>query len=352
MSRNLIGSFLVVSITLGAALATNSFFSDTETSAGNNFTAGSFDLLVNGQNNPQSIVSFGDLKPGDNYIEHKTIRINDNPGFVWLHLKDLAADQGTQTEPETIEENGTPKFDLQNYLEYDLTVGEQVLISADSHTPLPDAVSCWIPLGEIQGGADISLDQSFHLPGSVTNWAQGDTLTFTEEFYAVQSRTNPHASPPPSTTGRIWNPELKKCVSAEPVLVDTVTVPSTSDTPTLSHITLAADKIYRFDVSGTYIYWPSCPEFAPCDADAEFAHRPSTSYGPGWILGDDVYPPAITHALDLTINGVNINWGVYSPAHTYSTTLPGTGSAAGFSIYDDYYPDNSGNLTVNIYQLP
>jgi predicted ribosomally synthesized peptide with SipW-like signal peptide len=346
MKRTLLGLLIIGTVGTSSVLLTNAYFSDTETSAQNTFTAGKLDLKVNGSDNPTAVVSFSDLKPGDTKTFEKTLFVDNNPAWVWLHLKDLVTTQGTETEPEKFEENGTPKSDLQNYLAYDLSLAGIAGLS------LPDAVSCWIPLGEIPGAKDTLMTQTFNFDSAVTNWAQGDTLTFTEEFYAVQTRNNPHPSPPASTTGRVWNPDLKKCVNSQEVLIDTIQVPSTSAGPTLSNIILQSSKTYRLDITGTYQYWPSCPEFAPCEADAEFAHRPSTSYGPGWIKGESVYPPAINYALDLMVNGNNIDWGAFSAPHIYTTTLPGTGAKASFSIFDDVYSDNSGSLTVKIYELP
>jgi Camelysin metallo-endopeptidase len=189
----------------------SAFFSDTETSQSNTLTAGSFDLLLNGGNNTSAIVNITDLKPGDNQIIEKILRIEDNPGYVWMHLKELTASQSAQTEPEILEENGTPKFDIQNYITYDLSVGDNTIISLGDETSLPDAVSCWIPLGEFEGGVNTSVFQSFHFDPTVTNWAQGDTLTFTEEFYSVQSRNNENPTPPISETGRVWNEEENTC---------------------------------------------------------------------------------------------------------------------------------------------
>jgi hypothetical protein len=215
MTARLPISLLVLGVLSSSAfLLTKSFFSDTEISKANTFIAGKIDLKLNGSDNTPAIVSFSDLKPGDNYIQHKTLYIDNNPAWVWMHMKDLVASQGAQTDSEIIEENGTPKYNIQDYLDYDLTVNNTIIINSSDHIKLPDAVSCWIPLGELPGAVDVTMDQSFHFDSAVTNWAQGDNLTFTEEFYAVQSRNNPHPLPPPPTTGRIWNPELKKCVSS------------------------------------------------------------------------------------------------------------------------------------------
>lgn len=214
-------SLISIGITSSLAIGlTNAFFSDTETSTENTLTAGTFDLLIDGQNNPTAIVNFTDLKPGDNYIEEKTVTLQ-NAGYVWMHLIDYETGQGIQTEPETVEEKGTPKFDIDRYLTYDLstpTASESnALIHQDDNVPFADVFSCWIPLGEFPAGTS-SIYQSFHFDPTVTNWAQGDILTFSEEFYAVQSRNNPSPTPPPSESGRTWDAIEKRCEDCTPIV--------------------------------------------------------------------------------------------------------------------------------------
>lgn len=218
--------FVVGAIGAGVVLATNAFFSDTETSVGNTFTAGRLDLKVNGQDNPSAVVSFNDLKPGDNILVNKDLYVDFNPAKIWLHVTDLQATQGAQTEPEIVEENGVPKFDIQNYITYDLKLSSPsatTIIDFNNGVLLPDAVSCWIPIGLIPGATHVTMEQSFHFDPTVTNWAQGDVLTFTEEFLA-QQKNDPTI--PDTGSGRVWNPELRRCVPR------TTPTPTPSPTPT------------------------------------------------------------------------------------------------------------------------
>lgn len=204
--------------------ASNAFFSDTETSTGNAFESGSLDLLVNGQNNPDSIIEVKDLKPGDDVYREKELTVQ-NPAYVWMHIKDLVDDQGEQYEPEEVEENQNgQQSNIQDFLTYDLSVrrngiDDEVLIAAEDERLLLDMVSCWIPLGEIDSGTT-TITQSFHFDEGVTNWAQGDKLTFTEEFYAEQVRNNPNASPP--QRDMVWDSEQKICIQVDHICGDTV----------------------------------------------------------------------------------------------------------------------------------
>lgn len=215
--KKVLSSLLVIGVVGATAVGLSSaFFSDTETSTDNTFVAGELDLKIDTLDNPPALVNVTDLKPGDDIFEEKILKIIDNPAFVWMHIKDLVDGQGTPTDSETNEENtdwGGPKSDIQNYLKYDLTVNTAPIIEFTDEILLPDAVSCWIPLGELPGNTDVTVIQSFHFDESVTDWAQGDTLTFTEEFYATQVRNNPGATPPVLDPPRSWSSDLKKCVS-------------------------------------------------------------------------------------------------------------------------------------------
>lgn len=187
------------------------------------------DLLLNGQHNPVGVVKLDDLKPGDDRYVDKDLYV-DAKAQVYMHLKDLVPAQGAQTEPEIAEEHGVPKFDLQNYFYYDLTSGSTIIINFIDHILMPDAVSCWIPLGTMAKKTHLTVHQSFHFIPTVSNWAQGDTLTFTEEFIAIAD-----GGPVPVTSsGRVWSPILKKCVpKPNPTPTPTPTpTPKPSPSPT------------------------------------------------------------------------------------------------------------------------
>lgn len=209
--------FLFGFLTLVIIGSTQALFSDFEQSVGNIFQASEnpqFELLVNGQHDPEAVVDINDLKPGDNKVAHKTVRVNGDgdTANIFVHLKDLEASQGAQFEPEVEEENQNgEQFDIQNYLTYDLSIGGETIIDFDDGLLLPDAVSCWIPLGTIDQNVDVGVEQSFHFDEDVTNWAQGDVLHFTEEFLAL----SPDAPPPgtPEGSDRVWDPIQKQCTN-------------------------------------------------------------------------------------------------------------------------------------------
>lgn len=203
----------------------NSFFSFTTSGT---CASCPLDLLVNGQHNPPHVVVLDDLKPGDEREVPKDLYANcTSKAKIYMHLKDVNMSQGTQTEPEVLEENGSPKDNLPDYIYYDLKLGNTPLISLTDKVRFSDAVSCWIPIGVINPKVHVPLYQSFHFDADVTNWAQGDKSTFTEEFLAVLESNN---ELPDTGSGRIWDPTLKKCVPG--VIPTPIATPTHTPKPT------------------------------------------------------------------------------------------------------------------------
>ena len=98
-------SFVILAVAAIAGYATISYFSDTETSTGNTFTAGSLDLIVDidgRDENPLDgpIFDLPDMKPGDKGEVTLSLKVDDNPacGFVNVNItQDIDNDC---TEPE------------------------------------------------------------------------------------------------------------------------------------------------------------------------------------------------------------------------------------------------------------
>jgi len=130
-------------------------------------------------------------------------------------------------------------------------------------------------------------------------------------------------------------------------LKETLTVPATTDIPTVSTTVLESGKLYKIEAEGTYFFRN---EGSPLGylADAEWALR-YDAYGTGWTKGD-TYPNP--NGLDLCESLVtNIDWGDLDEAdHRYSIQYIGAGSTISLFIRDSYHGDNSGQLTVRIYE--
>ncbi|MEZ4104382.1 MAG: TasA family protein [Candidatus Paceibacterota bacterium] len=134
------------------ASGTGAFFSDTETSAGNVFTAGAIDLLIDNSsygfdwNNPaipldqatgvwgpndsnswelsdltdQLFFNFRDLKPGDYGEDTISLHVNDNDAYACMAFDLTGTPENDQTEPEVDVDNtaGADEGELQNYLSF------------------------------------------------------------------------------------------------------------------------------------------------------------------------------------------------------------------------------------------
>jgi len=134
-----------------------------------------------------------------------------------------------------------------------------------------------------------------------------------------------------------------------PTFVETVEVPATNNTGIDSVNILESGKSYLLKVYGTYRF-ANWGDYGV--ADAEYAYRNDAYALPlppdGWTLGENSYPSIL--GLDVQVDGNNVYWGDYNSAHVYTYTYAGTGNLVHFHIYDSAYGDNSGSLTVDIFE--
>jgi hypothetical protein len=114
------------------------------------------------------------------------------------------------------------------------------------------------------------------------------------------------------------------------------------DGETYSFDDLKTGQLYELKVSGTYGYNNDVTKWA----DAEYFLSDTI------IKGDYEYT-SFPNILDLTINGPNANtdWGDFNPEHTYTLQVTGPGVPLNFAIYDSYYDDNTGFLTVEVWKI-
>jgi predicted ribosomally synthesized peptide with SipW-like signal peptide len=138
MKRILISLGVIVTVVSAMVGATGAFFSDTETSTGNTFTAGAIDLEIdnesyyNGELNEntswelKSIVdelffNFLDLKPGDEGEDTISIHVKTNDAWACMNIEITARDDNGLTEPEEKDGDQTGGLDegeLQNYINF------------------------------------------------------------------------------------------------------------------------------------------------------------------------------------------------------------------------------------------
>ena len=230
--------------------ATSSFFSDVETSRDNTFTAGTIDISVDGQNPwTTSWENYLDKPCQVNYMTFEIENVGQNPANVWKHLNNVVTGPGPATWPESTAgvddgicssepefdagggtyKNGEPvassyteRDNIAAFIVYDMAVctpdgtrecklkggdsanlnnqgypvlntGWRVLIDEKQQVRVDNVESSWVYLGELGVGEKMIVSQSYHLmtwddsgQPEVTNWAQGDTMTFDIELEARQ----------------------------------------------------------------------------------------------------------------------------------------------------------------------
>lgn len=205
MKKILISLSIVGAAAAIAIGATTAFFSDTETSTGNTFSAGTIDIAIDQQNPWTSHYSVGDLKPGETgNINFDITNVGQNPVNVSKTLTNIAGTGGAaifncgaysaSSEPECVAENGVPNDDVASKIVYDLSV--EVYASPASTTPiwwqeiynvgegksLTDVYGAngggYVALGMIPVGGHMKVTQSYHFNPNAGNEYQGDALSF------------------------------------------------------------------------------------------------------------------------------------------------------------------------------
>ena len=214
--------------------STLAFFTDTETTEANTFTAGVIDITVTEDNTTIVSGTIEDLKPC--MTGYKIVRITatpeSNPMELWKKLNSLADTdrlENTVVEPELAYYNANGitnppgKNDLDRYMHFDMWIEsdpdstpETVTYDAGDDTYIIPESEGWlvtsndnttetalftpaviddtdngvtgnyIYLGQIEPGETMVIVQSFHMDASVGNWAQSDSVSFTEEIVAQQ----------------------------------------------------------------------------------------------------------------------------------------------------------------------
>jgi len=227
--KKILGSVGVLALVGALVLgATGAFFSDTETSTGNTFTAGAIDLTIdstasyNGQTVSGStwelkdlvpasdkFFNFADIKPGDEGENTISVHVLNNDAWVCAEVSNLTNADNTQTEPESlVDANALTTGELQQTMNWKVwkddgvgtdpvgkcdnvwQEGEQVL--AEGHPtngvlPLFDSNT---GAGPLKGDSVSCLGVAWSLPAESGNETQTDSMTGDIGFTVVQSRNN------------------------------------------------------------------------------------------------------------------------------------------------------------------
>lgn len=232
---------LVAAVAVGA---TSSYFSDVETSENNTFTAGTIDISVDGENPwNTSWTNYLDKPCQTNYMTFTIKNVGENPAKIWKHLHNVETDGGIKVFPSPTEgpASSEPEYEaglnannvyverdnIAAFMVYDmatcipstdtagairtcelegkdetnsnnqgypvLNTGWTVLIDEVQQVRVDNVECSWVYLGVLQPNEEMIVSQSYHLmtwddsgQPTVTNWAQGDTMTFDIELEARQ----------------------------------------------------------------------------------------------------------------------------------------------------------------------
>src|SRR3989304_2395042 len=120
--KKILSSIIVLGTVAAVAVGLSSaFFSDTETSTGNQLEAGKVDLLIDNQSYYNGVFNqdtswestnlpgkfffnFNDLKPGDRGEDTISIKVDDNDAWACMSITKTVDDDNTCTEPEKIDD--------------------------------------------------------------------------------------------------------------------------------------------------------------------------------------------------------------------------------------------------------
>jgi len=121
--------------------------------------------------------------------------------------------------------------------------------------------------------------------------------------------------------------------------LETVVVPADSEEGVDSQSELMSDVDYLLKATGV------ANAGGTIDFDAKYS---SSFFGDTWTDTVTGYESHGTELLDLFVNGSSVDWGAYNAAHKYWYELAGAGNPVSFYVYDIYYPNNTGSLSVDI----
>ena len=126
--------------------------------------------------------------------------------------------------------------------------------------------------------------------------------------------------------------------------VETVVVDANNPIPTTSSAILENGFDYTLVATGTAF----AGDTIDFDAKYSITHRITEDTWTDTVSGYEGYG---TKLLNLLVDGVEVDWGDFNWDHKYECTITGDGTQVDLLIYDIYYPNNAGSLTVNIYKI-
>lgn len=295
-----------------------------------------------------SYVSGGGLSVPDTSTLTATLAANDS-NFVQLAPGDaivMSLPAGEVAMPD-----GTPAPDITVW-NFDLPYPAYATISVSmdgvtwTQIPNPDSTDPLVTNGSWPDTAPVGIDLDSYGPARFVKVDQGTnyidpaypTLGF--DLNAVEALQ----------TATMWtggNHSMgwykQHPFTTSQVACTQVSVDSSSSTPVT--VPAANGVTYSITASGTYVYDGSQPA-GTREADAEFSHTVAAGFPSDWADPAQYAEPL----LDLTVNGSDVTWGATpdTTTHRYTISQVASGGQFSFVVNDNYYPDNTGTLTVKV----
>ena len=234
MKKIILSLSVIAAVAAVVVGATTAFFSDTETSTGNTFTAGAIDLTVdsacsyNDQPSDEcgtwvatnlgtenKFFDFADVKPGDKGENTISLHVDNNDAWLRVVIDDVTDEDNIPTEPESsvdtdplsgelrenllftiwLDQGEEPGFQgTQDPGEGDNEYNEGDLPLLSEETLPEDGVI--LNLNEVGGmylggGETAYFGVAWELPLDTSNEVQTDSMTAMIEFQVQQVRNNP-----------------------------------------------------------------------------------------------------------------------------------------------------------------
>ncbi len=225
MKKQILTSLIIVGLAaVTAGAGTSAYFNDTETSHDNTFQTGSLDLQVNWMkkyngekvessnytDNPGPIFGLSDIKPGDHGKAKVGLRIYDNPGHLFMRIKEKADKENGINEPERqvgdTDSDGELDSKIKFRLWYDDGDGikqedEKTLFYGTGQEMIESNLGEGHFLAQEFWNSEASetnrhLGVEWWLPKHVGNEAQSDLLKYDFKFYTEQKRHNENPNNP------------------------------------------------------------------------------------------------------------------------------------------------------------
>lgn len=211
MKKILLSLLTIVGVVTATAVATQAVFSDTETSEDNTFAAGTLDLKVDNQDDPNIVhVTLNNMKPGDTQTYNWTLSNSGSlDGQPYIEIINLVDSDNDCTEPEinapdaTCGNPGVGEGELSDNLYITINA------AGSGGYEYPHGIGCinggrtcqlsyWESYGEVGNGSPTTWEQIsagssiaamqliIEIPSSTGNIIQSDSVEFDIVFHLDQ----------------------------------------------------------------------------------------------------------------------------------------------------------------------